>query len=439
MASQQGGGGRKTPDYSSYFLNQNPLDNPWDNLKVLAGSLPGAYKGAAPGKNYNPGHSGNDMQRETDARRKAARLAAGKSSVAGNPAGSKPAASADPGQELLKMMLSGTDMAHNEFSPLYDLLDNQRKQATDRYTKAGNDVGGMYDALSKQIYGQEGGIKKNYADAGRTIGGAYNDAINATKDSFSDSRNDVAAIARRLGVEQAVPAASQDSVDQQNRLVGLLAANSANQQGVNALLGNNEVDYNRNEGQVAGLAGANARADFKGRLLDALNGLDNKQLELRGQEAGKANEYDMSIQKMQQDAEAAKAKMQQNDEYKRAGLAIQQGRLSLDNDKFLASQAPKPADPKSQSAYEALAGLANRLYPNTDAARNASAAIEDTFRRGAPGADTRWTDANEFIRDVLTRNKNAGDYRQLEQLALEFYTRLAGGANKEFGTNPGMG
>lgn len=332
-------------------------------------------------------------------------------------------------------------MAANEFAPQYQLLDQMRKQATGQYDRAGNTIGGMYDALAKAMKGEESGIKQNYAQTGSTIGKAYNDAINETSHNFSQSNNEIAAIAKRLGVSAAVPSALSNGAEQEQRLAGLMAAQGANFQGVNALLGNNDVAYNRNSADTTRLAGVNARKDYKQKLLDVLSGYDNKGLELKAGEQAAANKYGMSIADMKQQARLAEEKLASDaaqnsaaNEFRQAQLMLDQARFGLDTDKFNASQANQGT--KNLSPYEALASTANKLYGNPVSAGNAAKAIEDTFTRGYNG-DKSWNSASEFIDAVMKRNPNSmhsgGDYAQLQQLALQFYTMLAGGAGKGYG------
>ena len=335
-------------------------------------------------------------------------------------------------------------MAHNQFAPQYDLLDQLSKQAEGKYTQAGNTIGGMYDSLAAAMRGEEAGIKKNYADTGSSIGKAFNDAVNATNNSFGQSRNEIAAIAKRLGVSAGIPSALAGGAEQQQRLSALLAANSANLQGVNSLLGNNDVAYNRNSADTARLAGVNAKKDYKSKLMDVLAGYGNKRLELQGAEQEAANKYGLSIADMKQQAQLAHDKMladaqqnQQSNEFRQAQLLLDQSRFGLETDKFNASQAAAANKaPSNLSPYEALASTATKLYGNPVAAGNAAKAIEDTFTRGYNG-DKNWANASEFIDAVMRRNPNSmhngGDYQQLQQLALQFYTALAGGAGKGYG------
>lgn len=371
---------------------------------------------------------------ENDLRKKAAAKVAAKKKKA--PAAPIPDPFGNPGMPA-DFSLDAALMAQQEFAPQYALLDQMSKQAQDQYGRAGKDVGSMWDALAKAQLAQEGSIKKNYASTGSAIGKAYNDATAAVNNSFSDSRGDIAEIAKRLGVEAAVPSALSEGAEQQSRLVGLMNAGGANYRGLNSTLGNNDVSYNREGAHLDKQAGINARAGFKQQLLDALGDISNKRLDLRGAETATKNKYSMSL--AEQQGEAARAA--QDDQMQQARLMLEQARFGLDTDKFVAGQNKQtPIDTGKLSPYELVASLAGKLYPNTQAASNATNAVTDTFTRGYNG-DRNWSNASEFVDAVMRRNPqaqhNGGDYRQLQQMALEFYSKLAGGASRPFTASMG--
>jgi hypothetical protein len=348
---------------------------------------------------------------------------------------------------------SAAKMAHDEFVPQYELLDNQRKQTAAKYKTAGHDVGGMYDALAKAMRGEQAGIKTDNAATTSKIGGAYNDAIQATKTDAAKDDAQVAAMARRLGVDAAMPDAQAQSNDTTALLTGLLAANKANQTSVSTQLGQNEVDYNRNSADSANMAGVNARSDFASQALDANNNFDNQQLQLKGAEGTAKNKYGLTIADMLQQSQlahdkiaadqqqaqmAALAKAQQDaadNEFRQAQLGISSGQLDLANDKFKASQeaaANKPAA-VSKDPYVVLAQTADHLYNgNKVASGNAVKAVQDAFARGG-----HFATAQDFVKYLLSRNGGGHpqDAAQLMQLGTNFYNALAsGGAGKPIGS-----
>jgi hypothetical protein len=330
--------------------------------------------------------------------------------------------------------LDPNQMAANEFAPQYALLDQLAHQSQARYNAAGQQVGGMWDALSKATAGQEAGIKKNYSAAGSSIGRAYNDATAATNNAFSSSRNQIEEIAKRLGISAGAPSAMDDGAVQQARLVALLNNSGANHQATNTELGNNDVTYNRNQANLDTQAGINARSGFASQLMAALQDLGNKRLGLQGQQSAAANNYGLDIQK----GKVAQENAASTSQYHQAQMMLEAAKLKQAEDHF--NQTQGSAANKNLSANEYLAQLANSAYGgNLLAATNAKNAILDTIGQGGPlqpggSPVTHWANASDFVQSVLNRNPNSqhsgGDYRQLEQLALDYYNRLAGGASK---------
>lgn len=345
-----------------------------------------------------------------------------------------PATPAAPGSPWDSM--NPASMAANEFGPQYALLDRMAQEAQGKYTAAGNQVGSMWDALSKQTAGNENHIKQNYAQSGAATGKAFNDAIAATNGAFSDSRSQIADIAQRLGVSAAVPSALSDGSNQQARLDALIGNSGANWQGLNNTLGNNEVSFNRNNANIDTQSGINARGNFQSQLMAALNALGDKRLTLQGQQGAAQNTYGLDIAKNQQTAQTANADRASLDQYHQAQMMLDAAKLKQAADQF--QQTNGSAANKNLSATEYLAQQAANEYGGAGvSAENAKNAILDTVSQGDPnnpGAAMHWKNAGDFVQSVLARNPNSqhngGDYRQLEQLALDYYTRLAGGANK---------
>lgn len=338
---------------------------------------------------------------------------------------------------------SAADMAAADFANQYAMLDKMRGQTTTRYDAAGRDMGGAYDALSKAMRGEVAGIRNNAAQTANTIGGTYNNALNQTRAGYDKSQSDVAALARSLGVEAALPAAQQESRNQENLLSGLIADSGASSMSLARQLGENAANYQGWSADTARLAGNNARSDFKSKLMDALAGLDTKRLEIAGNETQARNQYQMEIQKMQQQAAAQAAdaayKQQRDsvaDELAKAKLALDQSRFGLETDKYNNS-LNNPAAGASKDPYVRLADAAKQLYPGAGQVTltNAIAAVSDTFSRGYQG-DRQWTDAGDFVGDVLRRNPNARDRDQLAAMAYQFYTDVvSGGGGKGINTS----
>ena len=123
------------------------------------------------------------------------------------------------------------------------------------------------------------------------------------------------------------------------------------------------------------------------------------------------------------------------------GRALQQA--AADAADAAKANAPKDIDTTKLTPTEYLAYLAKIQYgrPGEGPGRqqNAVQAIQDVFMGGSPSRRTSWHNVSEFVADVLANNPNAshagGDAQQLAQMAQDYYVRIAGGANKSYGTN----
>lgn len=424
MVSQQGGGGGVDSSYANL-------------VNLLSGKAPGTSSAPPPMLALLTNRPAAGIQGTNNSAN------AVEHDMFGNPpAAQHPALSAMPGQPAASnpyAALNPEQMAADQFAPQYALLDQLAAQSRNQYTTAGNNVGGMWDALAKATAGNEGKIKQNYAQAGSTIGKAYNDATAATNNAFSGSRNQIADIAQRLGVSAAVPSALKQGSDQQGLLDALIQNSGASYQGLNTVLGNSDVQYNRDNAHVDTQAGINARGDFASKLQAALQQLGGQRLTLQGQQSQAANGYQMSIAQQEQQAAEKAAALAQTEQYHQADMMLKAQQLKQAADQFNATHGANAAN-SNLSPSEYLAQEALKEYGNQQSATNARNAILDTINAGGPlqphGAPvTHWANANDFVQSVLnrnpdSRNPNGGDYRQLQQLAMDYYMRLAGGANK---------
>ena len=337
---------------------------------------------------------------------------------------------------------SGDAMAQTQYKDQYALLDKMGRDSTKAYAAAGNQMGGIYDALAKSMSGQTAGIKKQYSDSGTSIGNNYNNAISQTNASYDKSRSALEQMAANLGIQQGLPGAESSGYDQQNFLGGLMRANQANDTSYNTNRGNNEVSYNTRNAQIEKNMGAGARFDFKQRGLAALSGLNDKRLSVKSNQSQSANDYAMKIAQMNSDSKSAwntnetnRTKAWNTDQTNKAAQAVAAGRLKLDSENA-AAKANAPADNSKLNAYELLAVNANTAYNgNSRDAQRAIKIIQDLYD-GGWGGDKNWTSSSDFYNDVARSNPAAAS-SQLSQLANMFYAKMAGGAGKPF--NGGTG
>lgn len=329
---------------------------------------------------------------------------------------------------------SALEMATKEFGPQFALLAQQRGQATTNYNKAGSDVGSMYDALAKAMHGNTATIQNQYKHTGDTIGGAYNSAVASTNKGFSDSRQEIADLAQRLGVSQALPSALQGGSEQQSRLIGLLNANKANNMSTNTSLGQNDVSYNNQQANSETMAGVNARSDFKDRLLSYLQGNDNQKLQLQGNKSSAENKYGMDILNMTQSGQNSlntnytnQQRNNMQNEIAQANAMVNQ--QNADTKQYAAQNPNTPA--VKQNAYQTLADSAAQIYPGDVHSQNKAAQIiSEMFTNGTGGNDT-FTSASDFVRKIMLTHPEM-DGSKIQQLATMFYATQAGGAGKPY-------
>lgn len=328
---------------------------------------------------------------------------------------------------------SGDQMAKEQYAAQYALLEKMRGQTTTDYTNAGNQMGNVYEALSKQMSGQTQGIRNDYAAAGKSIGGQYNSAIAASNADYSNSRGAMSQMAKNLGVEQSIPGASQDGYDQQNWLNGLMRANQANDVNTNTRMGQNEVDFNTRNAQIEKDMGADSRSDFKTRMLRALSGIDDKKLTVTANQAESANKYNLDIAGLNAKSKSDYNTNRTTQENNRARSEMDRARLELASDSAKAKASAAANDTSKMNAYDILANDANTAYNgNSQDSQKAIKIIQDLWD-GGWGGNKSWTSSGDFASDVARSNPAAAS-SQLSKLANMFYAKMVkGGAGAATG------
>jgi hypothetical protein len=310
-------------------------------------------------------------------------------------------------------------MVRREFDPQYSLISQMEGQAKKRYTAAGNDIGLGWDLLAKSLAGGEKGIKAATTARGKDIKKGWGDVSAKSDASLDAARADLIERAKRNGTEETIAPLLAKLATEKADLQSQTGAREGNWAGFNAQMGENEVQNNRMAANNATWGGIGARADFASRLQGALDELGNRRLQTKANEGGAFNKYSMDLAQGRQSAKSAWETLQTQ----RAAQAMQLEQQS----------AAKEIDPSKLTPSEFLAYTAKGLYGNERAAQNAAQAIQDTIIHSSGG----FKDAKAFVDAVLARNKNAfnpgGDVRQLSQLALDYYNKIAGGTNKGVG------
>ena len=324
---------------------------------------------------------------------------------------------------------SGDAMAKAQYAAQYALLDKMSKDSAKSYANAGNQMGGIYDALSKAMSGQTAGIQKQYADSGKSIGANYNSAISETNAGYDKSRGALEQMAANLGIQAGLPAAESAGYNQQNFLGGLMKANQANDTSYNTHMGQNEVSYNTRNAQIEKNMGASSRQDFKDRGLVAQQGIADKRLSVTSNRAQSANDYAMKIAQMNSNSKSAWNTDQTNKARDIVAAQHEKNTSDAAAAKQAASDRAAASDTSKLNAYQLLQSGADTAYNhNSRDAQKAIKIIQDLWD-GGWGGDKNWTSSADFYNDVARSNPSAAS-SQLSQLANMFYTKMAGGAGK---------
>lgn len=336
---------------------------------------------------------------------------------------------------------SGAEMASAEFAPQYAALEALKSATKGRYDTAYKDVGSMYDALSKDQRAQTPLIQQRYDTAGGKLKSIYDAAANGVLSGVARDKSQTAALMAQLGIADqglGTALASQDLNSQQNLFD--LASRSSAEGSYNTTQGVNEVDYSNRTADTDALAGKNSQSDLT-RLFQSLAAQQDAQgLNLHSQEAQSANQYGLSISKLQQDAIA------QQNSYTQQGLANQykEGQLSLDSAKFdqqitkdnqAASLAQQNSINNSGDTMAKVSSAASQMWPeNSGKAASAVDLINTayaTYKKDlGAGNNPGNADISAFLKYVQYNVGDITEARQLTQLGTLFWQSLgnAGGS-----------
>lgn len=342
-------------------------------------------------------------------------------------AGGSAAKLPDPLEELRQLMagMSGGGFdyqaeAQQMYAPQFSYLDQLSADAQKRAEAAKKDLSGLYGALSSSIYGQEGGIKKNYDTGIKSAGDAYNQALAAVGDQFDNTRNNSAEILQRLGIQEAGSNVVGKSNHMEALLSSILGANNTATQNAMRMGKSAAVNYNTQQGGAAKLAGAEAQSGLAEQLGAFLQQLGGKKADLQSQ-------VNQSAFGMQQDAQKSALQAAQ-DQYKamidERNFNYRMAKDKADYDLRSAAQTGNSAklDPMGNAQQ-----LAMSLYGNQQSAGNAMKAVTDAMieasRGGSkPSLGTLLATLQKRLAH-LNGGQGPGDWSSLQRLAALLYNQ----------------
>lgn len=344
------------------------------------------------------------------------------------PSKPKPKPTAEDPIEQLNLLIASLSQGDDDYyadasriyAPQFSYLDQLSQNAQNQAAASKKDLSGLYGALQAGIKGQEGGIKKNYAQGINDVGSAYNQALAALDAQFDQTRSGSAEELERLGIQQAGSNVAGKSNQMEALLSGILGANQMGTQ--NALRQGQQaaVTYNTQQAGAAGLAGAEAQKGLARQLGDFLQQISGKQADLQSQVHQTAFGMEENAQKsaLQAAQDQYKRMIDERDFQYRMGkdkadydLALQAASATKDNTKL---------DPVGK-----MQQVASSLYGNQQAAGNAMNAVMDALM--AASQDGKKPPLGVLLAELEERlahvngGKGPGDWSNLQRLAAMLY------------------
>jgi len=344
---------------------------------------------------------------------------------------------------------SAQQMASEQFSPQFQVLQNIINQTSQRYDSAYNDLGSVYNQLGDKIASQGDQIRGQYDNTGQQVGSAYNNAISSVSNQAQQNQSAIAEMLARLGLGQAAGSSLGSIGEQAQKQVGSLAQNMASRQAFNSQQGQNEMSYNQRTADNSRLVGKNAQRDATMAKQTALSGLDNQRLQLTSQQKAAENQYQQAIAKMQQDSATNGFdqwyKMQQLQSSAGQNAAqndLGQARLMLDTEKFqndvnqykqTSQLNSEKALNSSGDAYAILASRAGQMFgQNSPQAADAVQRIMRAYQTAA--ADHNGTATLSDIQQYAAYNSQTpAEAQAMMGLASLWYQQL--GNKQPYGYN----
>lgn len=353
---------------------------------------------------------------------------------------------APPGE----LPFDAAEMAQKQFDPQYDLLGQLRTQATDRYNTAATDTQAMYDALAADIRKNAAATGERYGVAEQNLDAAFGGAAENIQSRASESNQEIAALMKQLGLQEAAPDAFANIEQERSRAINTAENLGGVYKGTNEALSQSMQDYQQNTANTTGIAGANASADIIQALGNILSGYDNKELELRGQQAAAENEYLMALQQMMGEQQSAyqgsvqdmmEMLMGQNRweqefgmDQARFGLDQQEAQWQRENQQAQrefdyakwASDVEQATSGGTAAIQETLNAVATQMSPNPQVASNLVQGFYDALAMSRPSGPMADDWSFEELLSAIDRRFPNSPYRPVFQRMAEEYWRGLG-------------
>lgn len=304
------------------------------------------------------------------------------------------------------------------YEPQFDYLDQQAASGKQRTAQNQAELKAMYDALVKDIFASQSGIKSNFGTGIKDVGAAYNQGINAIGNTFDTTRNSEIDILKQLGIEQAAPNILNQNASAKTLLQGILQANGISEQNTLRGMLQSALAFNTEQGNISRAEGVNQRSLQSRGLADFLNQIAGRKADIQTQVGQTAQSMRSEYAKQQlasQQAALSQSNKDRDFQLRLAELAAKYGPQNQDQSKL---------DPGTQ-----INNLAIKLYGNPQSAGNAVNALRDAWND--PTYTAGITNPMALYRATMERliknNPNAtSEAGKISSLADLMYTLLNG-------------
>lgn len=284
-------------------------------------------------------------------------------------------------------------LAASIFAPQLNDLGAQEGALKSQAGAADSQLAGLYANLLKSINGDTKFYNQDYQGALGDLANTNQQTHASINNTYDTAAAKEAALLQRLGIQQAAPDVLKQGAIDQNFFNDLTDSNNNAYQNQFNAEHRADLTWNKQQGSISQLQGADARSKIAQNLQTAL-------AQVASQRAG-------LLSQQRQEAQTLQQQQAQND------LDLTKLQLGSSGSGSSSSAAAQLKGPGAQLATEAAT-----LYPNQNAASNAVKAVQDAIQYAQPN---QIDNVEDFVNFLHSRNRGANDWANLQELAQYMY------------------
>jgi hypothetical protein len=207
---------------------------------------------------------------------------------------------------LLAQLYNGTPnfqqeaqaQADSVFGPQYQALNQQTAQTKSNAKASDAKLAAMYKALTGDINAQSAPIKATTSAQKKGVQTAYDTGRKEIAGAYGGAANELTSLLGKLGLQDAGndPRVLANNLSQGAFLQNLLSTNNASGQNLAGAEGQNALNFNTAQANIADQQGTNSRADLQTGLQTALANYSNQGLKLASDRAALVNSTQTGLQ-----------------------------------------------------------------------------------------------------------------------------------------------